>query len=78
MFTSKNEATQPCMFWKIAMIFSVKVFCLNEFQTCFRVKVDVTRRYDDENQVIWYWPEARENELREQIPVPHDNFFKSI
>ena len=52
MFSSKNEATQPCMFWKIAMIFSVKVFCLNEFQTCFRVKVDVTRRYDDENQVI--------------------------
>ena len=34
------------------MIFSVKVFCLNEFQICFRVKVDVTRRYDDENQVI--------------------------
>ena len=22
--------------------------------------------------------DARENELRERIPVPHDNFFKSI
>ena len=24
------------------------------------------------------WVKARENELRERIPVPHDNFFKSI
>ena len=32
-------------------LFSENVL-LNDFQTCFRVKVDVTGRYDDANQVI--------------------------
>ena len=40
----------------MTLIFSENVL-LNDFQTSFRVKVDVTRRYDDANQVIWYWPE---------------------
>ena len=60
LFNSKNETTQPCMFWnsqQIPMIFSVKVFRLNVLQTFSRVVVGVTRRYNGGNQVIWYWTE---------------------
>ena len=60
LFNSKNETTQPCMFWNSQqnpMIFSVKVFRLNVLQTFSRVIVGVTRRYNGGNQVIWYWPE---------------------
>ena len=39
---------------------------------------NITIRFDIRNVLFGILDTARENELRERIPVPHDNFLKSI
>ena len=53
------------------------IYCAPEAHTSNQT-VKVGRHHPFKGQVFNNYIIARENELREQIPVPHENYFKSI